>query len=72
MNGKAEIIKEVYETNFGTAYGTYKLVVKEHTNIRLSDVKEYLDSRQDVQVKVKPKGQDYQSIYDTPYEILIF
>ena len=30
MNEKAEIIKEVYETIFGTADGTYKLVVKEH------------------------------------------
>ena len=49
------IIKQAYETNFGTAYETYKQVVKEHPNVILQDVKDYLSKRDDIQVKVKPK-----------------
>ena len=39
MNEKAEIIKEAYETNFGTAYETYKIANKRNPPIRLQDVK---------------------------------
>ena len=49
------IIKEVYESNFGTAYETYKEVVKKDNSIRLQDVKDYLSKRDDIQVKSKPK-----------------
>ena len=50
------IIKEVYESNFGTAYETYKEAVKKDTSIRLQDVKDYLSKRDDIQVKYKPKS----------------
>ena len=49
------IIKEVYQSNFGTAYETYKEVVKKDNSIRLQDVKDYLSKRDDIQVKSKPK-----------------
>ena len=49
------IIKEVYESNFGTAYETYKEAVKRDNSIRLQDVKDYLSKRDDIQVKSKPK-----------------
>ena len=42
MNEKEEIIKEAYETNFGTAYETYKDAIKRNPSIRLQDVKDYL------------------------------
>ena len=45
------IIKEVYESNFGTAYETYKEAVKKDASIRLQDVKDYLNSLESVQVK---------------------
>ena len=51
-----EIIKEVYESNFGTAYETYKEAVKKDASIRLQDVKDYLSKRDDIQVKYKPKS----------------
>ena len=50
------IIKEVYESNFGTAYETYKEAVKKDASIRLQDVKDYLSKRDDIQVKYKPKS----------------
>ena len=50
------IIKEVYESNFGTAYETYKEAVKKDNSIRLQDVKDYLSKRDDIQVKYKPKS----------------
>ena len=50
------IIKEVYESNFGTAYETYKEAVKKDNSIRLQDVKDYLSKRDDIQVKSKPKA----------------
>ena len=50
------IIKEVYESNFGTAYETYKEAVKKDNSIRLQDVKDYLKSLESVQVKYKPKS----------------
>ena len=50
------LIKEVYESNFGTAYETYKEVVKKDASIRLQDVKDYLGKRDDIQVKYKPKS----------------
>jgi ribosomal protein L21E len=49
------IIKEVYESNFGTAYETYKEAVKKDNSIRLQGVKDYLNSLESVQVKSKPK-----------------
>ena len=52
MNGKEEIIKEAYENSFGTSYGTCQIAVNKNASIRLQDVKGYLDSRQDIQVKV--------------------
>ena len=45
------IIKEVYESNFGTAYETYKEVVTQDNSVRLQDVKGYLSKRDDIQVK---------------------
>ena len=45
------IIKEVYQSNFGTAYETYKEAVKKDNSIRLQDVKDYLNSLESVQVK---------------------
>ena len=55
MNETEEIIKEAYAQEFGAAYETYRQIVKEHPNIRLQDVKDYLNSRQDIQVKIKYK-----------------
>ena len=52
------IIKQAYETNFGTAYETYKQVVKEHPNIRLQGVKHYLSKLESVQVKFEPRGSN--------------
>ena len=57
------IIKEVYESNFGTAYETYKEAVKKDASIRLQDVKDYLGKRDDIQVKYKPKS--YNSFVST-------
>ena len=51
-----EIIKETYETNFGTAYETYKEAVKKDNSIRLQDVKDCLSKRDDIQVKSKTKS----------------
>ena len=53
-----EVIKEVYESNFGAAYETYKEAVKKDTSIRLQDVKNYLSKRDDIQVKSKPRGSN--------------
>ena len=50
------IIKEVYESNFGTAYETYKEAVKKDNSTRLQDVKDYLSKRDDIQVKSKTKS----------------
>ena len=50
------IIKEIYHSNFGTAYETYKEAVKKDNSIRLQDVKDYLNKRDDIQVKYKPKS----------------
>ena len=47
------IIKEVYENNFGTAYEVYKEAVKINSSIRLQDVKDYLSKRDDKQVHLK-------------------
>ena len=52
MNG---IIKEVCDTNFGTAYEVYKEAVKKDNSIRLQDVKDYLSSREDKQTQIKYK-----------------
>ena len=35
------VIKEVYETSFGTAYQVYKEAVKKDNSIKLQDVKDY-------------------------------
>ena len=52
------VIKEVYESNFGTAYGIYKVAVKKDNSIRFQDVKNYLSKRNDIQVKSKPRGSN--------------
>ena len=53
-----EVIKEVYQYNSGTAYGTYKGAVKKGSSIRLQNVKNYLNKRDDIQVKSKPRGSN--------------
>ena len=53
-----EVIKEVYESNFGSAYETYKEAVKKDSSIRLQDVKNYLSKRDDIQLKSKPGGSN--------------
>ena len=50
-----DLIKEAYETNFGTAYEVYKVAVKINSSIRLQDVKDYLSTRDDKQVQLKYK-----------------
>ena len=55
MDDKEEISKEAYETDFGTAYETYKLAVKRNPSIRLQDVKDYLNKLELVQVIFKYK-----------------
>ena len=47
-----DIIKEVYETNFGTAYEVYKEAVKINSSIILQDVKDYLSKREDKQLQL--------------------
>ena len=49
-------IKEIYERGFGTAYETYKSAVKVDNSIKLQDVKEYLNSREDKQTHFKYKN----------------
>ena len=51
-----EVITQVYESNFGTAYETYKEAVKKDNSIRFQDVKDYLSKRDDIQVKSKTKS----------------
>ena len=53
------ILKQTYEEHFGTAYGTYKRSVKKDSSKRLQDARDYLDKRDDIQVK--PKPQTYNS-----------
>ena len=50
------IIKDAYETNFGTAYETYKIAIKQNPSIRLQDVNDYLNKLEYVQVKSKYKN----------------
>ena len=50
-----EVIKEVYQSNSGTAYEVYKEAVKKDNSTRLQDVKDYLNSRQDKQTHFKYK-----------------
>ena len=49
-----EVIKQVYESNFGTAYETYQEAVKNDNSVRLQDVKDYLSKGDDIQGKIKP------------------
>ena len=51
-------MKEVYESNFGTAYETCKEAVKKDSSIRLQNVKDYLNKRDDIHVKTKPRGSN--------------
>ena len=44
-----EVVKEVYASNFATAYETYKEAVKKDSSIRLQDVKDYLNKLESVQ-----------------------
>ena len=55
MDDKTSIIKQIYETNFGTAYEVYKEAVKKDFSIKLQDVKNYLASREDKQINFKYK-----------------
>ena len=48
-----DIIKQAYETNFGTAYEVYKEAVKINSSIRLQDVKDYSSKRDDKQVQLR-------------------
>ena len=50
-----EVITQVYQSNFGTAYEVYKEAVKKDNSIRLQDVKDYLNPRQDKQTHFKYK-----------------
>ena len=50
-----EVIKQVYETRFASAYETYKEAVKQDSSIRLQGVKACLNSRQDKQIQFKHK-----------------
>ena len=43
-----EVIKYIYESNFGTAYETYKEAVNKDNSIRLQGVKNYLSKRDDI------------------------
>lgn len=58
MDDKIQVIKTIYETNFGTAYEVYKEAVKKDYTIKLQDVKDYLSKRDEIQVKSKPKGSN--------------
>ena len=53
---KQETIKEVYETDFGTACQIYNDALKKNPSIRLQDVNNYLNKRDDIQVNFKPKA----------------
>ena len=55
MDDKIQVIKQTYETNFGTAYEVYKEAVKKDSSVRLQDVKDYLASREDKQINFKYK-----------------
>ena len=50
--------ENVYESNFGTAYDLYKEAVKKDSSIRLQFVKDYLNKRDDIQVKSKSRGSN--------------
>ena len=52
------VIKEVYGSNCGAAYETYKEAAKKDNSIRLQDVKDYLSKRDDIQVISKPRGSN--------------
>ena len=52
------VIKEVYESNSGTAYETYKEAINKDNSIRLQDVKNYLSKRDDIQVESKSRGNN--------------
>ena len=47
--------KTAYETNFGTAYETYKGAVKINSSVRLQDVKDYLNKLGSIQTHFKYK-----------------
>ena len=54
-----EVIKQVYESNFGSAYETYKEAVQTDNIIILQDVNTtILIKRDDIQVKSKPRGSN--------------
>ena len=53
---KDKIIEDIYLKNFSTIYETYKDAVKINHAIRLQDVKDYFNKREDRQVQYKKKG----------------
>ena len=58
-----EVIKGIYETQFGTAYEAYKNAFKKDSSIRLQDVKDYLSSRQGKQTHFR--YEKYNSFVST-------
>ena len=48
-----QVIQDIYQSNFGTAYEVYKGAIKKDRSNRLHDVKAYLNSRQDKQTQFK-------------------
>ena len=59
MNEKEKIIKEAYGHSFGTAYGTYNIVVEKSAHTRLQEVKDYSNKRDDIQVNFKYKKLEW-------------
>ena len=53
-----EVVKQIYESNFGTVYETYTDAVKQDNSIRLQDATNDLSKRDDIQMKSKPKGSN--------------
>ena len=53
-----QVAPDVCESNFGTAYETYKDAVRKDSRIRLQNVKDYLVKRDDIQVESKPRGSN--------------
>ena len=51
-----DVMKKVCESNFGATNKTYKEAVKLDNSVRLKDVKDYLNKRDGIQVKSKPKA----------------
>ena len=53
LTDKEKAIKDVYENKFGNSYEVYKEAVSINTSIRLQDVKDYLNKRDDKKSSIK-------------------